>query len=105
MIRSLRLSLLALFVTSVVLAPLAFAKEDDWAKYNRKLAKLEEKRVTEIQKLQVDHQKFLTKQNKSKKFNIEKLRKHELELQKKVKKLNDDYLKKVEKLERKRSRR
>ncbi|GEM_PF-4293002 len=102
MIRLRRLALLALFVVSVLSAPLAFGKEDNWAKYNRKLAKLEEKRVTEINKLQLDHQKFLTKQNKSDNFDIMKLRKHEQDLQKKVKKINDDYLKNVQKLERKR---
>ncbi len=102
MIRFWRLALVALFVVSVLFAPLAFGKEDNWAKYNRRLAKLEEKRVMEIRKLQLDHQKFVTKQNMNDNVDVRKLRKHEENLQKKVKKINDDYLKNIQKLERKR---
>jgi len=101
MTRLSRLSLLAFFVASVLLAPFAVAKEDSWTKYNRKVAKIEEKRVTRIQKLQVEHQKFLAKQDK---IDIKKLRKHELELRKKTKEINDDYLKELQKLERERDR-
>ncbi len=101
MIRLSRLSMLVLFLASVLLAPYAHARDDNWVKYNRKLAKIEEKRVTRIQKLQVDHQKFLAKQDK---IDATKLRKHERELQKKVKAVNDDYLKELQKLERERNR-
>ncbi len=102
MIRLSRMSLLLLFLASVLLAPYAQAREDNWVKYNRKVAKIEEKRVTRIQKLQVEHQKFLAKQDK---IDAKQLRKHERQLQKKVKAINDDYLKELQKLERERNRR